>query len=123
MEDGMTVPTARCKLNQLCWVKNAQVQSNIGRIVTTTLYLGYYEANANTNTIITDHYWNVQSSSSLTSIHGKEEHEVSLPDAWLQPILPDEDALKYVLRSEPQDESVVEYVKELVTTEKDFNHG
>lgn len=114
--------TVRCKLNQLCWVKNAQVQSNVGRIVTTSLYLGYYEANANTNTPISAHYWNVKSNSKLDTIYGKEEHEVCLPDSWLQPILPDEDALKYVLRSEPQDESVVEYVKELITHEG-VNHG
>lgn len=119
----MTIPKPKCKLNQLCWVKNAQVQSNVGRIVTTSLYLGYYEANANAATPVTDHYWNVQSSTSLTTIYGTEEPEVSLPDSWLQPILPDEDALKYVLRNEQQPGSVVEYVKELVTTQGDLQHG
>ena len=121
-----TVPKPRCKLNQMCWVKHAQNKLNIGRIVTTVEYCGYFQAGETTtkaNSPITDHYWNVQSSTDLVTISGKLSAVVSLPDSWLTPVLPDEDALKYVLKNEIQDDSVVEYVKELVTTQGDLTHG
>ena len=92
----MSLP--RCKQNKMAWVKYANIQRNIGRMVTTSVYVGYFNAgdtfeyNGISGPIaVTDHWWWVDCPGGLETLIG-ETSRAFMADSWLEPI--DDDLLK-----------------------------
>jgi hypothetical protein len=113
----------RCKANQLCWIIKAHIPSNVGKIVTTRKQLGSFDQYTyNSSTSPAGFYWEVECSTELVTVSGEMSKSLIMPDLWLQPILPDEKALEYVLKSEVFTDDQVEQIKELIL-EGNYNHG
>lgn len=88
----------KCKIGQICFIKKAIRQENIGRVVTCAKYLGYY-SRGDTITISgepwlapdTDDYWCV--TGNIETQFGAAS-QAYIMDSWLSPIepLPPEEA-------------------------------
>ena len=82
----------KCKLNQLAFVKKAIRKENIGRIVTCSKYLGYFERGA--TIVINGEYWVALDSDDYWEVTGRLEtqfgtaYQAYIMDSWLSPISP-----------------------------------
>lgn len=82
----------KCKLNQLAFIKKAIRKENIGRIVTCSKYLGYFERGA--TIVINGEYWVAFDSDDYWEITGRLEtqfgtaYQAYIMDSWLSPIEP-----------------------------------
>lgn len=82
----------KCKLNDIAFIKKALRKENIGRVVTCTKYLGYYERGAtitingeNWVAFDSDDYWEV--SGNIETQFGSAK-QAYIMDSWLSPIKP-----------------------------------
>lgn len=80
----------KCKQGQLCFIKRAIRQENIGKVITCEKYLGYY-SRGDTITINGER-WSAIDSGDFWLIEGNIEtmygasRQSHIPDAWLSPL-------------------------------------
>lgn len=84
----------KCKLNDICFILKAVRQSNIGKVVETVEYLGYFQKDEQFlwngefwSAVDTDHHWVVKGSSLMT-MYGHSKLS-TIMDSWLLPIKPE----------------------------------
>jgi len=109
----MNTPPVRCKIGDLCWINKALRTTNIGKVVTTKEYLGYFQkgdsfvvSGETWYAVDTGHLWIIESPSGIETQFGTSK-EAHILDMWLTPILPDaldiatedEDTLEYELHN------------------------
>ena len=83
----------RCKQGELAFINKALRPENVGRVVTTSKYMGYFIAGevivdqvllAHT----TDHWWMIESESGSIQTEFGSTNLAYSPDTWLTPIKP-----------------------------------
>lgn len=86
----------KCKLNDICFMLKALRQSNIGKVVETVEYLGYFQKddqltwNGEVWTAFdTDHHWVIKGK--LETLYGNSTMAIAL-DSWLLPLKPEVDS-------------------------------
>ena len=84
----------KCKLNDICFIIKALRQSNIGKVVETVEYLGYFQKdeqftwNGEVWTAIdTDHHWVIKGN--LDTMYGNSKLSYIM-DSWLLPMKPED---------------------------------
>ena len=85
----------KCKLNDICFILKALRQSNIGKVVETVEYLGYFQKDEQFlwngelwTAFDTDHHWVVKGN--LETLYGNSTLAVTL-DSWLLTMKPEFD--------------------------------
>jgi hypothetical protein len=84
----------KCKLNDICFILKALRQSNIGKVVETVEYLGYFQKDEPFTwsgevwtAFDTDHHWVVKGN--LETHYGTSELSYIM-DSWLLPMKPED---------------------------------
>lgn len=86
----------KCKTGDLAFIKKALRKENIGRVVTCTKYLGYFERGA--TIVINGEHWKAFDSDDYWEVTGRLETQFGVAsqayimDSWLSPISPLDDS-------------------------------